>query len=1226
MVTNLLRKLQLASAHPIIQTVLALLVFGGSVGSFTLTAYADQYVNGGVAWGPDLPYIEHTDLNPLGVNVFLEKEADFSKVEHTLQMVRDGGFRWVRQTFPWNDIEIHAKGDYIDRRDPNHPVDAWAKYDRIVDACLRYGLEIIARLDAPPVWARIPGDDVNAYPKGPPANYKDYGDFVEAVARRYRGRIRYYQIWNEPNLVGEWGGHPVNPEEYTALLKEAYTRIKAVDPQAVVITAALAPTAEQTVANLNDVLFLEGMYRAGAARYFDILSTMLYGLGQPPDSRRTDLKYLNFSRPILLRRVMEKYGDAAKPIWISEYSWISLPPGWEEECKQRTDNPCGQNIWGQSVDEQTQARWLVEGYRRAQAEWPWMGVMCVWYFREPDPHPEQPANYFAIVRPDFTPRPAYEALKEYSRLMPLAGVGRHRGDSPAVTYETAETAPLPQGRANSLLPYTATIRFAGNRVDADLTLYTTATVSVDGGPQRPIVPSAGGPAPVRTQVTLADGLPDGPHTVTIHLQMPAGASPSATLAGFTVVRNMPLWDAWGFPALYVLSGMLALASAALGAASIGRWAGAVLNRPVGRYSAETRETARNGAVVVGMALLGLLYYLADSRPLIGAALAAWWVLALLKPSTGLAAVAFTIPFFWQPKQIGQQKFPLAETLLLLVFAAVLARYALGYLVPGLAVRLGIEPRRGVRRRDHRHDAPDAPDALVENEAPAGESTTPAHPADNRRDPHDELAPPRWPPRPPITGVSMHTGSEVKEHARQTGTGVRQQPPPAQPALHMATAAPAAVTVRPRRAGLLRSIADRFADWSRRDPFAPTAVALLAIGTLSLLTLADPTFARDSARAYRWVIVEPVLFYFLLTDAVDSRRGLLRVADFFVAGAVLVSLVGLWQFVRDTGTLDVQGVSRVVGVYQHPNNLALYLGRVVPLAACLALYLPWGWRRVIYALVTVPLAAALVLTFSRGAWLGVLAAMLVSGAVGLSRRQGQPEAPDTRTGTKAPLPAHRVRVVGAAPALVLAGAILLGLAALAAMPQLRERVLNLGSGSLRVMHWQSAARMIADHPIFGIGLDQYLNQFQARSIIADPEQCVRMYTAHPHHYIVDSAQCQEFYTAHPHNLILDYWLSLGIMGLLVLVWVLWRYFRVALVTVRRAGAGATPDPTVRALTIGLLAGMVDFLVHGMVDNSYFLMDLAMIFWLSCGLLQLAGAGPEQRMAQAQQARKSAGSPR
>ena len=48
----------------------------------------------------------------------------------------------------------------------------------------RYGLEIIARLDTPPDWARIPGDDTQTYRKGPPANYQDYGDFVYSVASR----------------------------------------------------------------------------------------------------------------------------------------------------------------------------------------------------------------------------------------------------------------------------------------------------------------------------------------------------------------------------------------------------------------------------------------------------------------------------------------------------------------------------------------------------------------------------------------------------------------------------------------------------------------------------------------------------------------------------------------------------------------------------------------------------------------------------------------------------------------------------------------------------------------------------------------------------------------------------------------------------------------------------------------------------------------------------------
>jgi putative inorganic carbon (HCO3(-)) transporter len=174
----------------------------------------------------------------------------------------------------------------------------------------------------------------------------------------------------------------------------------------------------------------------------------------------------------------------------------------------------------------------------------------------------------------------------------------------------------------------------------------------------------------------------------------------------------------------------------------------------------------------------------------------------------------------------------------------------------------------------------------------------------------------------------------------------------------------------------------------------------------------------------------------------------------------------------------------------------------------------------------------------------------------------------------------------------AAALVLGLALIAAptvAPRLPPRIFNVGSSLLRVSIWESSLRMLADHPIFGVGPDQFLNQFQA-------------------HYITPDLQ-QESFTAHPHNLILDYWLSLGIMGLLILVWLLWRYFREAIGAVRNLARGPGPGPgrdpanwAHRALALGLLAGMLDFLLHGLVDNSYFLMDLALIFWLSCGLLQ------------------------
>ena len=60
--------------------------------------------------------MEHVNVNPFGVNVFLEQEVDPAKRARLIQMADEAGFHWLRQEFPWQDIEIHAKGDFEDRR------------------------------------------------------------------------------------------------------------------------------------------------------------------------------------------------------------------------------------------------------------------------------------------------------------------------------------------------------------------------------------------------------------------------------------------------------------------------------------------------------------------------------------------------------------------------------------------------------------------------------------------------------------------------------------------------------------------------------------------------------------------------------------------------------------------------------------------------------------------------------------------------------------------------------------------------------------------------------------------------------------------------------------------------------------------------------------------------------------------------------------------------------
>ncbi len=63
----------------------------------------------------DVP-VAHAGLDPFGVNTFLQTEADPHKRRLAMEMVANAGFHWIRQEFPWEDIEIHGPGDFMDRR------------------------------------------------------------------------------------------------------------------------------------------------------------------------------------------------------------------------------------------------------------------------------------------------------------------------------------------------------------------------------------------------------------------------------------------------------------------------------------------------------------------------------------------------------------------------------------------------------------------------------------------------------------------------------------------------------------------------------------------------------------------------------------------------------------------------------------------------------------------------------------------------------------------------------------------------------------------------------------------------------------------------------------------------------------------------------------------------------------------------------------------------------
>ena len=312
-------------------------------------------------------------------------------------MIKEAGFNWVKQNIGWRDVEGTAKGVFD-----------WSRVDWIVYECNKLGLDLLVRIDHQPQWA-----GGNFPTNGPPNRYADLGDFVYTMASRYQGRIRAYEIWNEPNLAREWGGRPPNPAQYVALLREAYRRIKQADPNAMVISAGLTPTGTYSPEATPDDVYLEQMYQAMGGNsdgYFDVLGAHAAGYKAPPELSPDEAasnptyggqRFFCFRRVEDLRRIMEKYGDADKQIAVLEFGWTSdlIHPSY---------------AW-HAVDEETKADYFVRAYQWAKDNWsPWIGLMSLIYIADPDWTPVDEQYWWAISEPgypDFKPRPAYLKLK-----------------------------------------------------------------------------------------------------------------------------------------------------------------------------------------------------------------------------------------------------------------------------------------------------------------------------------------------------------------------------------------------------------------------------------------------------------------------------------------------------------------------------------------------------------------------------------------------------------------------------------------------------------------------------------------------------------------------------------------------------------------------------------------------------------------------------------------------
>ena len=331
---------------------------------------------------PEESQVVETESPLLCVHTLLENEVEAAKIIRSLELTRELGAATIVQFFPWAYAEP-AQGRYD-----------WRRFDSIIRQARLQGLGVIARLGLTPDWARPPDTPLTALPD---SAFNHFADYAAAFSERYADALDHIMIWNEPNLSAEWGFQAAEPARYARLLREAYTRVKAANPRAVVLAGALAPTLETSgsPAGLNDLDFLRAMYQHGASQHFDALAVHTYGFRAAPEAEPGSER-LNFRRVELMREIMLAHGDGDKPVYITESGWNDHPR------------------WIYGVRPSQRAAYSVRALQYAAAHWDWLRALCVWALRYPRDTRGHPDG-FTLMTADFQPKPIYYELQAFAR-------------------------------------------------------------------------------------------------------------------------------------------------------------------------------------------------------------------------------------------------------------------------------------------------------------------------------------------------------------------------------------------------------------------------------------------------------------------------------------------------------------------------------------------------------------------------------------------------------------------------------------------------------------------------------------------------------------------------------------------------------------------------------------------------------------------------------------------
>ncbi|MAF14050.1 MAG: hypothetical protein CMI53_04135 [Parcubacteria group bacterium] len=340
---------------------------------------------------------------------------------------------------------------------------------------------------------------------------------------------------------------------------------------------------------------------------------------------------------------------------------------------------------------------------------------------------------------------------------------------------------------------------------------------------------------------------------------------------------------------------------------------------------------------------------------------------------------------------------------------------------------------------------------------------------------------------------------------------------------------------------------------------PISIVLIA-ATISVLLAPD---LRQAAGIWKAYFIEPILFFLVATKVWRTEPGQKIILWSLGISTLTISLLGIYQKFTGFGIFEPAWMAaehrRVTSIFSSPNAVGLYLSPIV------MIYVGWliseikNLKKIILKLLIIlPALIAIIFTVSRGTWLGLIAASIFIAFFACppkSREAGR------RWGWSKKLTALIVTIVIFITLLIPLSRNLLLLAITFKDTSGQNRL------ELYSMSYNHLSGSIKDF-IFGAGIGGFAQ-------IQDQQRQPLKLEA----------------LLYPHNIFLNFWLEIGLLGLIAFGWLKIKFFKIGFQNLKNN----------KWLSLGIMAAMITIITHGLIDVPYFKNDLAVLFWLLVGLV-------------------------